>query len=349
MGSLELMGDEIPLDHPSQAHLARMKRAGSTACILARQMLNLSRTGPMQKEAIHLGDAISDVLRLVRAGLPKSIEIHFHNEAFDDLVLADTTQLQQVIMNFATNASHAMANQPAGCIEVSIRETRLPGAGSGPETVMLPPGDYLRLEFADNGHGIPKDLLAKVFDPFFTTKPMGSGTGLGLAVTQGFVVRHDGSLGVQSEPGHGATFIIHLPRLTHGALTGRTAGSKGSRLLLTDDDTHGRQTMAEGLRRLGHTVTEASNGDHALKLLEENPSAFDAVVTDQIMPGMTGMDLAEEIQRRLPGLRVFLISGYTGPLDPSSLRKKGILNLFVKPVALTELDRAIHEPRLGSS
>jgi len=343
MGSLELMQEELPPEHPSQKHIVRMKKAGSSACALAKQMLNLSRTGSVQKAPIHLGDAVSDVLRLVRAGLPKSIEIRFLNEAFDDVVLAEATQLQQVIMNLATNASHAMANQPLGCIEVSIHESRLPDATDHPETLMLPPGEYLRLDFSDNGHGIPAEIVGKVFDPFFTTKPPGSGTGLGLAVAQGFVARHEGSLGLQSVVGQGTTFTIHLPK-HRGVQQGARAGKgQALRILLVDDDTHGRETLADGFRRLGHTVTETSNGMSGLRLVEEDPRAFDAVVTDQIMPGMTGLDLGERLLRSAPGLPVFLISGYTGPVEAKSLREKGIASLFMKPVVLAELERAIQE------
>jgi len=342
MGSLELAHEELPADHPTQKHITRMKKAGSAACALAKQMLNLSRASTVQKAPIHLGEAVGDVLKLVRAGLPKSIEIQFHNDAFDDVVLVDATQLQQVVMNLATNASHAMANQPLGCIDVSIREARLPDVDRHPETLPLPAGEYLRLVFSDNGHGIPAEILSKVFDPFFTTKPAGSGTGLGLAMAQGFVARHEGSLGLQSQPGQGATFTIHLPKHREGVQASEGSETRRLRLLLVDDDTHGRETMAEGLRRLGHQVTEAANGTTALKLVEEDPAAFEAIVTDQLMPGMTGLDLGEALLERSLRLPVFLISGYTGPIEAKSLRTRGIVSLFLKPVALAELDHALH-------
>ena len=343
MGSIELIREELPDGHPAHKHLTRMQKAGSGACALAKQMLNLSRSNPVQKTPIHLGDAVSEVLKLVRAGLPKTIEVQFQNTAFDDIVLADATQLQQVIMNLATNASHAMANQPAGCIEVTISETLLPDPENHPETLTLPPGQYLRLDCSDNGHGIPKEILSKVFDPFFTTKPMGSGTGLGLAVAQGFVARHQGSLGLQSEVDQGTTFTIHLPKFHAYAGTAPLLDGQGLRILLVDDDTHGRETMAAGLQRAGHAVTEAADGAIALRLLEEHPEAYDAVVTDQIMPGMTGMDLCEQLQHCAPGFAAFLISGYTGPVDSASLQERGILRLFLKPVAIYELDKALRE------
>lgn len=346
MGSLELARDAIPPDHPAQKHLTRMQKAGSGACALAKQMLNLSRANPAQSSPIHLGDAVSEVLRLVQAGLPKSIEIHFQNNAFHDVVLADPTQLQQVVMNLATNASHAMANQPVGRIDVSISETTLPNAEDHPETLTLPPGEYLKLDFSDNGHGIPKEIITKVFDPFFTTKPMGSGTGLGLAVAQGFAIKHKGSLGLRSEVGVGTTFTIHLPKQLTPTAAPQFLDAQGRRILLVDDDTHSRETIAAGLERAGHEVTEAAEGSIALKLLEERPDAFDAIVTDQIMPGMTGMDLCEQLQRLVPGLPVFLISGYMGPIDQSSLEERGIVKLFTKPIAIYELDKAIRGTKL---
>jgi signal transduction histidine kinase/ActR/RegA family two-component response regulator len=347
MGSIELMKDELPEDHASQKHLARMQKAGSGACALAKQMLNLSRTTPMQKSLIHLGDTISEVLRLVRAGLPKSIEIQFLNSALDDVVLADAMQLQQVIMNLATNASHAMANQPSGLIEVSLREVILPASDNRQETLTLQAGSYIRLDFSDSGHGIPKELLSRVFDPFFTTKPTGSGTGLGLAVAHGFAARHGGSLGIESELGRGTTFILHLPkhRLPEGTLA---HGSGGLKILLVDDDTHGRETLAAGLRRNGHDVTEAANGDQALKRITLDAGAFDVVVTDQIMPGMTGMDLCRELRGSAPQLPVVLISGYTGPMDASLLAEKGIVDFLIKPVSFLDLEKALRKVRRPS-
>lgn len=345
MGSLELVRDDLPADHPAQRHLERIQKAGSGACALAKQMLNLSRSAPVQKTAFHLGEALSDVLRLVRAGLPKSIEIHFRNEAADDVVLADHTQLQQVVMNLATNASHAMASQPSGHIEVRVREVALPGGEDRPETLTLPPGSYLRLEFSDNGHGIEKEILGKVFDPFFTTKPAGSGTGLGLAVAQGFVTRHGGSLGIDSVVGKGTTFVMHLPR--HHERVSPQSDADSLRILLVDDDTHGRETLAEGLRRNGHQVTEVTNGDLALKLVQQDSTVFDVIVTDQIMPGMTGMDLCTAVLAHAPKLPIVLISGYTGPVDPASLKVCGIREFFVKPVGIHELDQALRRLKTG--
>lgn len=346
MGSIELMQEELPPGHPSHKHLARMQKAGTGACALARQMLNLSRGNPAQKVPIHLGDAVSDVLRLARAGLPKNLEIHFRNDALDDVLLADVTQIQQVVMNLATNASHAMAGQPDGRIEVTLGGVNLPDLDAPAETVTLPPGAYLRLAFSDNGPGIPREIQDKIFDPFFTTKPVGSGTGLGLAVAQRFVAQLGGSMGVQSEAGGGTTFNIHLPSYHTPSLPPHLASVGPLKILLVDDDPHARETLAEGLRKAGHAVTEAPGGVSALQILEEEAGAFAAVVTDQIMPGMSGVDLGAEIAKRFPGMPVFLVSGYTGPIEEQVLAELGILRLFPKPVVVAELDRTIRESRL---
>lgn len=294
---------------------------------------------------VHLGDAVNDVLKLVRAGLPKTIDIQFENKALDDKVLIDATQLQQVVMNLATNVSHAMANRADGCIRVCISEAMLPDLALHPETVALLPGSYLRLAFSDNGCGIPEAILGRIFDPFFTTKPAGSGTGLGLAVTQSFVTQHGGALGVRSEVGKGTTFIIHLPKYSSPAADSLLSQLPGLRVLLVDDDVHGRETLAEGLRRAGHDVTEVPTGASALRLFEEEPECFDVIVTDQIMPGMTGIDLAEQVSVLAPGTPVFLISGYTGPMEEQVLTQKKITGLFMKPIVLVELDRALRQSR----
>ena len=349
MGSLELLEDELGTGSTGQKHIDRMRKAGSNSCTLVRQMLNLTRTGHVHMASVRLGDTVAEVLKLVRAGLPKSIEIQFENLAADDQIMVDTTHLQQVIMNFATNAAHALAGQPAGLIRVVIDSTTLPDVSRFPETTALPPGSYLRIAFSDNGHGIPADILSKVFDPFFTTKPVGSGTGLGLAAAQAFVSQHGGSLGVTSWVGEGATFTIHLPRGSAPVHEPSLGTIEGLKILLVDDDPHGRETLAEGLRRASHSVTEVPGASSALRLFEENPGSFDVVVTDQIMPGMTGMDLAEQITCLAPGVPVVLISGYTGQVEPRLLKERGIVKLLSKPVPLAELDKAVREARLASN
>ena len=346
LGSLDLLQDDLGEGHPGQRHIERMRKAGVLSTTLVRQMLNLTRTGHAHLAFVRLGETVSEALKLVRAGLPRSIEIQFENLALDDQVMVDTIHLQQVVMNLATNAAHAMSGKPEGCIRVAIRETPLPCADDYPETLSLAPGTYLRLSFSDNGHGIPAELLGKVFDPFFTTKPIGSGTGLGLPVAQAFASRHGGAIGVKSAPEEGATFTLHLPKKCAPKYEPRLAGIQGLRLLLVDDDAHGREAMAEGLRRASHSVTEAMGGSSALRLFEEDPEGFDAVITDQIMPGMTGLDLAEQVHCLAPHVPVFLISGYQGTLAPGALEAKGILRVFPKPVTIAELDRAIREAQL---
>ena len=346
MGSLELLEDELDAKHTGRKHIDRMRKAGSNSCTLVRQMLNLTRTGHVHMASVRLGDTVSEVLKLVRAGLPKAIEIQFENLTADDQIMVDATHLQQVIMNFATNAAHAMAGKPSGLIRVVIDSTTLPDASNHPETAALPPGSYLRIAFSDNGEGIPPDIISKVFDPFFTTKPVGSGTGLGLAAAQAFVSQHGGVLGVKSRPGEGATFTIHLPKGSTPVHEPRLEAIQGLKVLLVDDDPHGRETLAEGLRRASHSVTETPGASSALRLFEENPDSFDVVVTDQIMPGMTGMDLAEQIACLAPGVPVVLMSGYAGQIDPKLLKERGIVKLLAKPVALVDLDRTIRESRL---
>ncbi len=342
LGSIELMRHGLRRDDPAQDHLNRMEASAQRAGGLVKQLLALGRSQGERRVPLHLGDVVADALRLAHSGLPATIDLRFRNEAVDDRIVADATQLQQVVMNLITNASHAMADQTSGLITVTIAAVQLPDEGY-PETALLPAGDYLRLAIADNGHGIPDHIQPRIFDPFFTTKPVGSGSGLGLAVAHGFATKHQGSIGVRSAEGQGATFTIHLPRPPETPVRPLSPERRPLRLLLVDDDLLVRATLGKGLARAGHVVTEAGNAHAALRLLKESPNGFDAIVTDQLMPGMTGVELMRKVAVSHPDLPVVLISGYMTGLDAAEAAAHPHARLLRKPVSLDELDRAVRE------
>ena len=338
-----LMRLDLPEGHPLLEHINRIELAGTSASTLIRQMLTFSRVQPVKFEKVRLGDVVSDVLQLLRAGLPRTIELRFRNEAVEDTVQADVSQLQQVIMNFATNSSHAMAGMPNGEFCVTISEVGLPDPAR-PETAHLPPGPYVRMDVADTGGGIPIEILDRIFDPFFTTKPVGTGTGLGLAVVHGIVAKHHGSVGVESEPGKGTHFYIHLPKVPSPkrADSGTTPSSTPLvpvciRVLLVDDDHLVRETIARGLKRMGHEVTPVPSGDAALKILEDEHQEFDLLLSDQLMPGMTGLQLGERAAALRPGLPMVLMSGFAASLNEETVLSKGFQALLMKPVTMDQL------------
>jgi signal transduction histidine kinase/ActR/RegA family two-component response regulator len=329
-------------------HLRRIDNATAHGARLVRQMMAFGRRAPTNFAPVHLPDVVRDALQLLRPSVPKGIEFHFHNEAVNDLVNADAAQLQQVLVNVATNSSHAMADG-VGQFIVKISEVRLPDSAR-PETTMVAAGDYLRVELSDTGVGIPPDSLPRIFEPFYTTKPVGSGTGLGLAVVHGIVTQHHGVIGVESEVGRGTTFFIHLPRhrrspAANGSSPGKTNGAKATgdagSILLVDDDVMVRETLEAGLRRRKYRITCASGGAQALKLIRENRGAYDAVITDQMMPGMTGTEFGAIVAQENPGLPMILVTGFASALNEAKVKAMGFTAMLMKPVTIDELDGVV--------
>lgn len=335
---------DLPASHPTLAHVNRIEKASSDAAAVIRQMLAYSRREASRFENVRLGEVVADVLRLLRSGLPNAIDLRFHNGAVDDLVYADAAQLKQVVMNLSTNASHAMAGAARRELDVIISEVTLPDK-TRPETADLAPGHYLRLEVRDTGCGIPAENLARIFEPFYTTKPVGTGSGLGLSVVHGIITKHRGTVGVKSVPGVGTSFFLHLPRseqrpepvLANGAADAFSA----MRILLVDDDPLVRETLVSGLERLGHVVSHASNAEAALRLLDQPGPPVGLLITDHVMPGMTGVELGEHVAARRPGLPMVLMSGFASTLDEVTIRAKGFSLLANKPVTLERLQEII--------
>ncbi|MFA5264032.1 MAG: CHASE4 domain-containing protein [Opitutaceae bacterium] len=346
MGSTDLLRYELPLSHPAQEHIKRIEKAGISATGLVRQLLAVSRRQPLKPEPVHMIETAQDVLRLLKAGLPKSIDFQFEANTTEDMAMADSAQIHQVIMNLATNSAHALAGRERGFFKVTLDQVSLPIA-TRPETLKLRSGRYLRITLSDNGCGIARENIEHIFEPFFTTKPSGSGSGLGLAVVHGIISKHNGSIGVESEKGHGTSFFIHLPLAPFPTPT-RSSPPKspapsgsGSHILLIDDDKLVRDTIANGMKRLGHTMICTGNTEEALRMAADQTLRIDAVITDQVMPGMSGLSLGAKIQAHRPGLPMILISGYASEMDISAATSKGFQQILNKPVSAVQLHDAI--------
>jgi CheY-like chemotaxis protein len=241
-----------------------------------------------------------------------------------------------------------MANG-VGQLTLKMSEVRLPDPAR-PETASVASGEYLRLTVSDTGGGIPPAVLPRIFEPFFTTKPVGSGTGLGLAVVHGIVAQHHGTIGVHSEMGHGATFFIHLPKIANRKSATsespvRTDAAKNfgdaGNILLVDDDVLVRETLEAGLRHRNYRVTCAPCATQALKLVREKRGFFDAVITDQMMPGMTGTELGEILAHENRGLPLILVTGFASALDEGKVKSLGFSAMLMKPVTIDQLDNAL--------
>jgi len=343
LGSAELLRADLPSGHPALDHVEGIEKAGQNASALVRRMLTLNKGYSASKIYFSVGYTINDMLNLIKANLPGYITLNLYSKISDDLIYADIAQFQQVIINLVTNSAHAMAGKSKGNLDIIVSEVYLPVTDYRMETIPLPEGRYLRIEVTDSGNGIPADIQGRIFEPFFSTKPVGSGTGLGLAVVHGFVVNNGGSIGVESDPGRYTRFIIHLPSVKEKRKAVVRAGSESANILIVDDDSLVRKTLVSGLRRLGYTVHDAASGHSALKLLEESPCPIRLVITDEMMPGMSGHELSGRIFSLHPGLPVILISGYISGLDDSNIDTSKFVKILMKPVSLSELDELINE------
>ncbi|HLW78067.1 MAG TPA: ATP-binding protein, partial [Terriglobia bacterium] len=343
-GNTRLVSAELPPAHPAQESLAEVLKAGARATDLVRRILSFSRPAEQEREVIQLQPVVLEALKLVRSTLPAMIEIRADFAPGLPPVAVNSTQVHQVIVNLATNASHAIGEKP-GLIEV-----RLEGTGVGQELLSALPGlkagDYVRLSVTDNGCGMDRATQERIFDPFFTTKPQGKGTGLGLSVVHGIMKSHGGGVTVYSEPGKGTSFRLYFPSAA-GQAESRPAEEpqaerrRGEHVLYIDDESALVRLAKRGLERLGYRVTGFTDPLAALAEFRRRPREFDAVVTDLSMPGMSGFGLAEELLVVRPDVPIIATSGYVRPEDQDMARRLGVRNLIPKPDSLDELSRAL--------
>lgn len=305
------------------------------ATALTRQLLAFSRKHPIQPQAVDLNAALSELAGMLRPLLTGSIQLVINRRAENLIVHVDSSQLQLMIMNLALNARDAM---PEGGI-LSLNTT----AETLPADAVLPDGSrsFVVLEVTDTGAGMSQEIKDRIFEPFFTTKAIGKGVGLGLAMAYGIVEQANGHITVESEPGHGTTFRIYLPLYTGLSeeipRLGETTPSRGNATILLVEDERPIRTMTrQYLEGLGYTVLEASNGEEALRIFREHRESVALLVTDIIMPGIRGDDLAREIRKQQPNVGAVLISGFMdiGQLDGES-------SVLEKPFAFPELGRCV--------
>jgi len=337
----------MDIDRPVELrqHLAEIGTASNRAKELVRQILTFSRQQQQERRAVQLHGVVREALQLLRASLPATIEIVPVIDEQAPQVLADTSQVHQIMMNLGTNAAHAMRGRPGrlmvtlGGWQADEAQARLhPG---------LRPGTYVRLAVADTGHGMDEHTRARVFEPFFTTKGPGEGTGLGLSVVHGIMEDHDGAIVLDSRPGEGTAFELYFPQyagvagvtLVPDASIPRGAGES---VLLVDDEGPLCEAMRTTLQRLGYRVTACTDPVEAVARFRAGPQEFDLLVTDHTMPRMTGLDVIHEVHRVRPELPVLLVSGLSGTWTPDKLRGFSIRELVAKPIDFTGLAQAVH-------
>lgn len=343
-GNARLAAADLPSGHPAQESLGQIARAGERAADLVRQVLAFSRAEEPRRERIDVGAVVGEAIQLVRAILPPLVEVHSHAEPGLSAVVADSTQVHEIVVNLATNAADAIG--PAGGrIEFHLDEVGVDDSDAD-RALALPPGRYVRLLARDTGHGMEPAVAERIFDPFFTTKGPGGGTGLGLSVVHGIVAGCGGAIGVDTAPGQGTTFRIYLPAAgPDGAATAPrpvpAARGAGERVLYVDDDDMLVALISRVLTRLGYQVSGYRDPAQLLRDVRADPDACDVVVTDLSMPGMSGIRLARELLAIRPDLPVLMTTGYVRAGDEVAVRDAGVRALILKPNTVDELGSAL--------
>jgi PAS domain S-box-containing protein len=312
LGFADIAERPLPADSPSRPPLAQIRRSGQQAAALTRQLLAFARRQILQPVVLDLNGAISDLGTMLARLLGEDVTVTYALAHDVRRVRVDLAQIQQVIVNLAVNARDAM---PRGG-ELRI-ETSNVTIGAAPQpAVALPAGAYVSLAVSDTGEGIPADVLGHIFEPFYTTKAMGQGTGLGLATVHGIIKQSGGDIQVRTAPGRGTTFTIYLPATEaplpldeRVVLADARTAVPGTVLLIEDDDAV-REFAREVLRSRGWRVLEASGPVEALTLCTEGDETFDVVVTDVVMPGLSGGELADRLEQLRPGVPILFVSGY---------------------------------------
>ncbi len=339
-GYTELLLDDLP-QGDTRSSVEHIELAAQRAAGLVKQILTFSRRGAPERKPVGLTRTVQEALKLLRASLPAMIEIRQRLNAGADVILADVSQINQVIMNLGANAAYAMKGK-AGTLEVSLDEIFLDD-DAVKNYNDLKPGPYLRLSMHDSGRGIPQEAMKHIFEPYFTTKKMGEGMGMGLAVIHGIVKTHHGDITAYSEPGRGTSFNIYFPRVEIDGEKGETppqgkdlpGGTE--RILLVDDEKELTLVGSRMLQRLGYTVEAKTNPQEALTLFKQNPHHFHLVITDLTMPQMTGIQLGREIKRIDPGIPIILCSGFGDTLSRERSRGLGFNDFIIKPIVKSEL------------
>jgi PAS domain S-box-containing protein len=319
--------------------------AAERARNLIKQILAFSRHVEQNKKPMDLQEAVREAMKLLRATLPRTIEMRQTLMDQPVIIDADYTQMHQVIMNICTNAAQAMGEN-GGVLDICITREDLSVKRAG--KVHLKPGDYVKLSISDTGQGIDPAIINRIFDPFFTTKNIGEGTGLGLSVVYGIVKNHDGIVQVTSSPGQGASFHIYLPHLAGQETLSKLSESEpipggSERILFIDDEEDLVNLMEEILTELGYSVTACTDSREALKIFQADPNRFDLVITDMTMPHLSGSDLAQQIIKLRPGQPIILCTGYSSYINAEKAAQLGIKTFLLKPVARRELACAIRE------
>ena len=338
IGNTELALNDVPESNPARECLEEIQTASLRAKDTVRQLLGFARKSVFQLMPVQISPIIRETLKLIRASIPTTIEIRQNLSFESDTVMADSTQISQILINLCANAKNAM-QEKGGVLEVKLENTTL-DEKSATHYEDLSPGNYLKLTVKDCGYGIDPKIIDRIFEPYFTTGSLAEATGMGLAVVHGIVKHHNGAIIVASEAGKGTVFEVLFPLIE--AEAEQEAGEPealptgAERILFIDDEESLVKMAKRRLEMQGYRVETKTNPIEALELFRSAPDRFDLIITDMTMPKMTGDRLAKEILSIRPDMPIILCSGFSEKIDAEKAKELGIREYIEKPLDMSD-------------
>jgi len=346
LGYTEISLINFPEDHPAHSSMNQVFKAGIRAKDLVKQILTFSRQAEQDLKPLQIQPLITEAIQLLRASIPATIEIRQIISPDCGPIMADPTQIHQIIMNLCTNSYHAM-RESGGIIDISLSQIRLsPDRFS--RKIDLPPGSYVKLGISDTGSGMDDLTLQRIYDPYFTTKPKGEGTGMGLAVVHGIIKSYRGDILVYSETGKGTSFQIYLPVVDDDTPQIRVEMNEPlpgghEKIMIIDDEAVITEINQNILEDLGYQVSSFTCSEKALQAFRSHPAEYDMVITDMSMPRINGIQLAEKILSVRPGMPIIICTGFNELLNEKTVNALGIRKLVMKPVLRKTLALTIRD------
>jgi PAS domain S-box-containing protein len=345
LGHTQLALLDRELKGKSRDSMVSVLKSAERAKDLVKRILTISRPAETKRHPLKLGLILTEATKLLNATLPSSIHINVAIRTDEDVVVADATELHQVIMNLGTNAGHAMRDKGGDLnYEVDLCEV----AAAQSSQLALPVGTYVRLKVRDTGHGMTSEVMERIFEPFFSTKPVGRGTGLGLTLVQKIVAGSGGQIRVESEPETGTAFTLYLPKSPVAAAPISPADNqvrpgRREQILVVDDEVPVLSVIQQSLRKMGYRVITRADSQDALETFRAEPDRFDLVITDHTMPGLQGAELAEKIGEIRAELPVILVTGLNHPPSFSGSRFAPKRAVCQKPINFVELSHRLRD------
>ncbi len=346
MGYSHVIAAELGRHHPLHSKIEETQKAGERAAMLVRQLLTFSRKQPLEPKNLSLNNVVSNLESMLQRLIGSDIRLVITLDPSNSQVRADQAQLEQVLMNLVVNARDAMTK--GGTLTIETAQVEL---AKSPlyHVEPLRPGPYVKLSVGDTGSGMDRDTQAHIFEPFFTTKEEGKGSGLGLSTVFGIVTQSGGGIDVTSRVGQGTRFDIFFPRVAADQQTAFTAQASGQprggteTILLVEDDSSVRTLLRDALRKLGYRVIEAKQGLEACLLASQEMDRLDLLLTDMVMPGMGGRELAQHLITIRPDLRILFMSGFTDDIGILTGHERGTSGFLQKPFTPEVLARTVRK------